>query len=313
MNPAHHSSFRFRAWGASPGRIGRAAVAGVALFAASAPADLMPLAGGAAVVEQGPAPMKAYVKELRTPSGIQVLDDAPADHIHHHGWMLAVNVNGVEFWGEKPEAKVGRQIPVSTERIADGTLVQALRWTLPDGVTAMDESRRIDAAAGDGGRPTRLTWVSELRAPAGGPAAELGGRHYFGLGMRFVADFSGAAEFVFEDGATNRVVRRDERLTPGRWCAARGAVGGKPVTIAVFDDPGNPRHPCEWFTMVKPFAYITATLGVQNHPITIEPGTVLRLRWGVAAWDGHIAPEAVAAAWAEWAGRAAPSGSVGSD
>src|SRR3990170_2782567 len=43
-------------------------------------------------------PCKPYVEEFYSPAGVNVLRDAPADHLHHHGLMLAVKVDGVNFW-----------------------------------------------------------------------------------------------------------------------------------------------------------------------------------------------------------------------
>jgi len=44
---------------------------------------------------------KPYVALLTTPSGLNILRDAPADHAHHHGLMFALTANDVDFWGEK--------------------------------------------------------------------------------------------------------------------------------------------------------------------------------------------------------------------
>ncbi len=41
---------------------------------------------------------KSYVEELLSPAGTNVLRDAPSDHLHHHGLMLAWSVNGTNFW-----------------------------------------------------------------------------------------------------------------------------------------------------------------------------------------------------------------------
>ena len=44
---------------------------------------------------------KPYVRELYTLRGENVLRDAPPDHLHHHGLMYAVCVNGINFWEER--------------------------------------------------------------------------------------------------------------------------------------------------------------------------------------------------------------------
>ena len=46
-------------------------------------------------------PFKPYVQQLYTPNGINILRDAPHDHLHHHALMYAIAVNGVNFWEEQ--------------------------------------------------------------------------------------------------------------------------------------------------------------------------------------------------------------------
>lgn len=275
-------------------------VIALALAAAATRAAPVPVAEGALQYEPGPAPFKAYVKELRTPGGVQVLLDSPADHIHHHGLMLALGVDGVDFWTEAPPERMGRQVPRGPAAFAATRIAQTLDWQTPGGTNLIEETRLVTVRAGADGRPSVVTWESALRPAEGRANVRLWGRHYFGLGLRFVRDFDGAVEFLFRPGATNRVVKGDERLTPGRWCAARGAIGGKPVTVAMFDHPANPRHPAEWFTMAKPFAYMSATLGIEKSPMALPAGRDLRLRWAVTLWDGHVAAAAVDAEWTAW-------------
>ena len=43
---------------------------------------------------------KADVNQLFSPAGVEVLRDAPPDHLHHHGLMYGVTVNGVNYWEE---------------------------------------------------------------------------------------------------------------------------------------------------------------------------------------------------------------------
>ena len=51
---------------------------------------------------------KPYVMQITSPSGTNVLRDAPFDHLHHHGLMFAWRVNGVNFWEEV--AGSGREV-----------------------------------------------------------------------------------------------------------------------------------------------------------------------------------------------------------
>ena len=94
--------------------------------------------------------------------------------------------------------------------------------------------------------------------------------------------------FFNADDKPGEVVRGDERLTPVKWCAYTAKADGKPVTVAVFDHPKNPRYPAKMFTMTKPFAYLSATGNEWKEPITIKAGEPLNLRYGVAVWDGEV-------------------------
>src|SRR5687767_11594272 len=47
---------------------------------------------------------KPYVKELYTPGGNNIVQDSPADHLHHHGLMYAIRINGVNFWEEAKDS-----------------------------------------------------------------------------------------------------------------------------------------------------------------------------------------------------------------
>jgi hypothetical protein len=83
------------------------------------------------------------------------------------------------------------------------------------------------------------------------------------------------------------------------WCAYQVSAGNREMTVAMFDHPNNPRHPATWFTMVEPFAYLSATLGLHKEPLSIRPGDICTVVYCVAAWDGVIRAEEIAATYSE--------------
>jgi len=253
----------------------------------------------------GDVPFKPYVKELRTPLGQNVLLDSPPDHIHHHGLMLALGVNQVDFWGEHDPDAVGSQ---STDTMAvDGekhSFTSQIHWVRSDGTRLLEEERILFGYEGEKGQPTLLSWLSRLRAPEGAEETVLWGRHYFGLGMRFPEGMTGGT-FFFADEKENTAVRGTEHLTYGRWCAIQGESEGMPVTVAQFDHPHNPRHPARWFTMNAPFAYISATLNLKEEPYPIAKDETVSLLYGVAVWDGHQSKSQVEAQYQDWLRKAA--------
>jgi hypothetical protein len=242
-------------------------------------------------------PLKPYVAQLRTPGGVAVLRDSPADHVHHHALMFALSVEGVTFWEEK--ANGGRQVPRELQRERD-RLSQVLDWTTPEGKVVLREERFLRLHETPARAATLLTWRSRLRTPADRASVTLTGSHYYGLGARFVVAMDTGGVFANSAGAVGDVVRGTERLTNAAWCAYTAAVDGKPVTFALFDHPANLRHPSRMFTMTAKFAYLAATLNLWKEPYTLEAASPLDLRYGVAVWDGKIEPGAIEALYHRW-------------
>lgn len=271
-------------------------------------------AGPAFAYAHGGTLVKPYVKELFSPAGVNVLLDSPSDHIHHHGLMFALAADGVDFWAE--QKVFGRQRSVRFGELSprrDGAtllsgLAETLDWIAPkDPKPLVREAREVEVAADPALGATLVTWRSRVEAAPGRASVKLTGSHYFGLGMRFIRSMDNAGPFFTAKGPVDgEVVRGDERLTPGTWCAYTAAADGKPVTVAMFDHPKNPR-PALWFTMGKPFAYLAATMNLHREPMTLEAAKPLSLVYGVAVWDGKVEAAAIEKLYRRWLDLAAPT------
>ncbi|MEN6428087.1 MAG: DUF6807 family protein [Phycisphaerales bacterium] len=254
----------------------------------------------------GDVPFKPYVKELYTPAGLNVLLDAPSDHLHHHALMFAVAVDGVNFWEETPTAGRQSQRGDSTNVVIaehGGGPSAGFRVTPAwvDGTGSkgeLGEVRTIEVCRVDKLAATVVTWRSDLAVPKNKQTVTLSGSHYFGLGMRFVRSMDGG-EFFNADGKEGTIFRGEERLVQSDWCAYTGAINGKPVTVAMLGHPSNPRHPAMWFTMAKPFAYLSATLNLHEKPLVVTSGEPLVLRYAVVAWDGRVGTDRINEAY-QW-------------
>jgi hypothetical protein len=257
--------------------------------------------------------MKPYMYTLFSPAGVNVLRDQIADHPHHHGLMFAVGIDGVDFWSETKTC--GRQVCKSFDKVKDvpgdntwvATWESHIAWVGPEGgQTLAREDRKITSYDQRQLGASLLTWQTKLQPPEGKPSIKLAGSHYFGLGMRFVQSMDGADDFFTPDGkAAGETVRGNERLVRGKWCAYAAQADGKPVTVAMFDSPGNVR-PAWWFIMAKPFAYLSATLNLHREPLTVEAGKPLALTYGVAVWDGKVKAEEIEKLYARWLELAKP-------
>ncbi len=255
--------------------------------------------------QYAPQPLKPYVYAWRTPGGRQMLRDAPADHLHHHGLMFAIGAAGVNFWEEAAQA--GKQVPVAGPELVTksingrrtATIRQKLQWQNAEGTTLMVESRQLILRPNAVPNASLIEWRTRLEPAQGHTPLELWGRNYFGLGLRMVASMDQQGEFRNAAGEPGRGAQGSQQIMRGAWCAYTAAVEDHPVTIAMFDHPENPR-PASWFTMTAPFAYLSATLGLDQESWTLSEGQVLELRYAVLAWDGRVSEEEIAAAYEGW-------------
>ena len=249
-------------------------------------------------------PYKPYVEQIPSPGGIQVLRDSPFDHKHHHSLMFAVAVDKVNFWEETPAA--GRQAHKGFSRmdlvtqagVERAVFTENLDWINPrESRVLLQESRTIETYQAADLGASLATWRSRFTLPPGKASADVSGSEYFGLGVRFLQSMDTGGAFVNADGKTGVAGTNAARSA---WCAYSAKADGKPVTIAVFDHPTNPRYPATWFTMDKAFAYLAATLNLAKEPLVVKADKPLELQYGVAVWDGTIAAEPIRKLYERW-------------
>ena len=252
-------------------------------------------------------PFKPCVHELFSPRGVNVLRDAPADHLHHHALMYAVSVDGVNFWEEQQAP--GRQSHRSFANIKidkqgdvpSAGFTEQLNWINPRNQELMlKEQRTIKVCQPDAFKVTLLSWQSRFAVPSGKDSVTLTGSHYFGLGMRFLKSMDMGGRHFNAEGKDGEVVRGSEKLARADWCAYTAKANGKIVTVAMFGHPDNLRHPTYWFTMTNPFAYLSATLNLHREPLKVVSGKSLELRYAVAVWDNRIKEEQIENAYKWW-------------
>ncbi|MBI4606837.1 MAG: PmoA family protein [Planctomycetes bacterium] len=247
------------------------------------------LAGGSLVARyrHGGAIKKPYLAELALPGGRNVLLDAPPDHLHHHGVMLACKAGDVDFWGEAEGS--GREAHVSLEATVekDGTsavIRGKLRWSDARERALLDEERTVRVLAPPDPKALVVLWESRLAPAEGAGPVTLAGSPYHGLGARFVRAMDRGGAFLASGGLTGVEGTNGKDAA---WCAYAAEVApGEPVTVAILDAPANPRHPARWFTMNDPFAYLSDTQAIGAKPVTLAAGESFALRAAVALLAG---------------------------
>jgi hypothetical protein len=261
-----------------------------------------------------PRKFKPYIKELNTLEGYGVLRDSPEDHLHHHGLMYGIKVNGINFWEETNGCgveKVVQTFPPEIHDTADGLpqarLVQVLHWLeaeeafLPDSTALplLIERRTLTLTLNPKTRETALDWKSEFEVGPKTNAVILGGFSYHGLGMRFLKDLDPLAVHVTPDGSSD-LAGRNQILLTQPWEAVAFDHPGQPATIALFGDPANARGQPRYFAMKTPFAYLSATQGLDREPLVYRQHEHFELHYLIALYPALKSTETLSERSRQW-------------
>ncbi len=236
-----------------------------------------------------PQKFKPYVKELRTIKGDNLLRDAPLDHLHHHALMYAIRVNGINFWEEISGSGVQKPVQTSAQvqdftesggtKVPQATISQVLHWVaLQEAfllnnapVALLVEHRTLVLTVSEKRQEVALEWKSQFEVGPKTNTVTLTGANYHGLGMRFLQELDPLAVHslagVRPDLANNR---QDVSAAP--WATVSFAVPGHPATIALAGYPANVRGDATYFSMLTPFAYLSATQALDKETLVYHSG-----------------------------------------
>ena len=241
-----------------------------------------------------PGGYKPYVKELAPLGGEDILRDAPHDHLHHHALMYGIKINGLNFWEEVSGNGVQKAVQTSKPTLRNASagalpqasLEQVLHWVapqdafLPDSasVALLVEHRTLSLTVDPASREVALEWKSRFDVGAKTNTVSLSGATYHGLGMRFRQDLDAIAVHslagVRPDLANNR-----QDLSTVPWAAVSFDAPAGPTTIALAGHPANRRGDATFFSMLTPFAYLSATQGLDKEPLIYHTGDTFELNY----------------------------------
>jgi hypothetical protein len=195
---------------------------------------------------------KPYIAVLRGPSGRNVLEDSPGDHVHHHGvWWGHGDVNGVDFYLEVPAPgrRLGRIEHVDFEEAAADTprfgLTEALRWVDETDDVMIEERRSIRGCFCD-----ETHYVLDLDSTyTARRDLEFGTTKESVLpGIRMAEALTAVCGGHIRASTGERGESRNFGQ-PAQWFDYWGerkamyGLGDVTEGVAVFDHPSNPNHP----------------------------------------------------------------------
>jgi len=255
-----------------------------------------------------PQKFKPYVKELNTLKGYGVLRDAPEDHLHHHALMYGIKVNGINFWEETAGCGVEKVVETSVPETSSTTtgqpsarLVQTLFWLSPEDAffpnahtqPLLIERRTLTLTLNTNNQETALHWRSEFEVGSKTGTVTLTGFNYHGLGMRFLKELDALAVHFTSAGQLG-VEPGKQVVSAFPWEAVAFDPPGKPATIALFGGPDNGRGASRFFSMLTPFAYLSATQGLDREPLVYHRGEHFELNYLIAIYPEVKTVEALA-------------------
>lgn len=236
-----------------------------------------------------------YLHPIWTPSGRQLTDDYPPNHVHHHGiwspWTKTLfEGRAPDFWN-MGEGK-GRVEFTSIDDSIAGPVFGEVRSrhrfidmvSKPERI-ALEETWDLKVFDWPrlSGKPCHVFDLSLRQTCATNSPLVLPKYHYGGLGFRGHRAWDGAGNCLFltSNGETNRVAGNETR---GRWCWIGGTVDGEIAGVAILCHPDNFRapqpmrlHPTEPF-----FCFAPSQLGDWK----ITPEQPYEARYRFVAFDG---------------------------
>lgn len=228
---------------------------------------------------------KPYVRELRTLDGVDLLRDAPSDHLHHHGLMYAIRINGVNFWEEVGKPGHERHAGFLSQGVRSepggaqaASFTELIHWVpepdavgpVSDAVAFLIERRTLTLRADEARRELSLEWRGEFEVGGRTNLVRIHGSEYNGLGFRAPEPWDRLAVHI-HSGKVPYSKHGNPEAVPARWGAVSHAWDGHMGQIAMGAAAGMDGTP-HVFAMTQPFTYLALTQGLDKAPLEYRAG-----------------------------------------
>ncbi len=279
----------------------------------------------------GPDTYKPYMHPLRAADGTVVtrgypmldVPGEPKDHPHHRGlWFAHGDVNGLDFWSpETPGATPNKKGRVVLDKVVSvksgdksGSMTLVFHWKKPDGKTLLTETRTTTIYS-----DPKLRIVDfDITLKAGDEKAVFGDTKEGTFAIRLAAPLDEPtgkekADIATPTGKmTSAEGKTGEKNIWGKrspWVDYSGTLNNEKLGIAIFDHPGNPKHPTYWHA--RSYGLFAANIfGEHDYyndksrdgSVTVQPGGSLRFRYRVLIHPGDTQEARIAELYKKYSG-----------
>ncbi|MCX6910460.1 MAG: PmoA family protein [Verrucomicrobia bacterium] len=199
---------------------------------------------------------RPYMYPIIGPGGVGMTRDWPMkendndvqDHVHHKGlWYAHGKVNDVDCWSEQKAfgKTIHEKFLETTSGAKQGVIRSLNKWVTADGKPLCSDERTIRFYPHSDVRMLDF----EITFIASEGDLTLGDTKEGSMSIRLPTSMSVKAKGKVAEGhIINSKGERDVDAWGKRaeWVDYYGPVNGKPVAVAMFDHPKNPRHPTHW-------------------------------------------------------------------
>ena len=256
---------------------------------------------------------KPVLYPILGPGGARMTRDYPfkkgtpgeaSDHPHHASlWFTHGEVNGISFW------HVGKNTGVIKHqkllKIEGNTIITANKWLSAKGEEQCSDETIINIHAL--GKDRAIDFDISVTASAGD--VKFGDTKEGSMGIRTNPALRlkgpvAKGQAVNSEGVSGRDIWGKR----AKWVDYWGAIDGNTVGVAIFDHPGNPRHPTWWHA--RDYGLVAANpFGVHNFErkpkgtgdLIIKSGEKVRFRYRFIFHSGDVKAAKIAEGYSAWA------------
>ena len=261
---------------------------------------------------------KPFLHPLRSADGRIVTRQFPMlqvegesrDHPHHRGLFIGYgDISGINFWeNEKSYTSTNRgtmilhRAPRLVSGKLNGLIEAAFEWRNPAGQAMLDEDRTMTFYAESDRRTIDFDITLTARRDLHFEDTKEG---FFAIRIADSMKEERGGQMVSSAG-----LRTEKQVwgTKADWVDYSGQVDGRPVGIAIFDDPANRNHPPRWHSRAYGL-FALNPWGQKDFDKTapgegglkLNSGDQLRLRYRVLIHDNPMTPDELNQAYQQYA------------